>query len=313
MRHRLYISLNMKLAHSPITPHHFSGHAFYLKRDDWLHPQFSGNKARKLMSLLTGHYPNITTLISYGSAQANSLYSLAALAHLRGWQLEFYVDHLPAWLQATPIGNYRAALALGARLIETRPLGFAHPRDYIAQVRQPDDACLSVEEGGRSVLAEQGVTQLAEELLTWIATQPEQPWRVALPAGTGTTALYLHKALSSHHIEVVTCPCVGGEAYLTQQFLALGETAHPTIISPSSKHHFGRLDPQDYAIWQALHAQTGVEFELLYDPLMWRCLLEWLPTQPAKSMIYIHQGGLLGNESMLPRYRRLLGEPKLQP
>lgn len=68
------------------------------------------------------------------------------------------------------------------------------------------------------------------------------------------------------------------------------------IINASSKHHFGRLYQQDYEIWLALHNQTGVEFDLLYDPLMWRSLLEWLPTQPHKSLIYIHQGGLLGNE-----------------
>ncbi|MBY8204947.1 1-aminocyclopropane-1-carboxylate deaminase/D-cysteine desulfhydrase [Vibrio fluvialis] len=302
----------MKLAHSPITYHHFANLSFHLKRDDLLHPQFSGNKARKFMALFEGQYSTITTLISYGSAQANSLYSLAALARLRNWQLEFYVDHIPAWLKVKPIGNYRAAQELGARIIETRPLGEHHPRDYIAQIRQPDDSCLFVEEGGRSTIAEQGVTQLANELLAWIAQQPKQAWRVALPSGTGTTALFLHKALSEYDIEVVTCPCVGGEAYLVEQFIELGETSHPIIINASSKHHFGRLYQQDYEIWLALHNQTGVEFDLLYDPLMWRSLLEWLPTQPHKSLIYIHQGGLLGNESMLPRYRRQFGKNEQQ-
>ncbi len=69
----------MLITQSPITEHRFAGQTFYLKRDDKLHPHFSGNKARKLMALLEGDFPGITTLISYGSAQANSLYSLQPL------------------------------------------------------------------------------------------------------------------------------------------------------------------------------------------------------------------------------------------
>ncbi|NAW68007.1 1-aminocyclopropane-1-carboxylate deaminase/D-cysteine desulfhydrase [Vibrio sp. V27_P1S3P104] len=297
----------MKLTQSPITEHRFQGHAFYLKRDDQLHPQFCGNKARKFLSLLQMERPEINTLISYGSVQANSLYSLAGLAAIHGWQLEYYVHHIPDWLKQYPIGNYRAALELEANVIETKALSPNHPHQYILQIRKPDEQCLFIEEGGRTPLAEYGIKQLAHELLTWIQQQPKQRWAVALPSGTGTTALYLHKALSRHEIEVITCPCVGGQTYLEQQWQQLGESDYPTILSPERKHHFGRLYYHDYQIWQQLHQQTHVEFELLYDPLMWRCLMDWLPLHNDLSLIYLHQGGLLGNESMLPRYQRQWG------
>ncbi|WP_162046652.1 pyridoxal-phosphate dependent enzyme [Vibrio taketomensis] len=303
----------MKLADTPVTQHQFSNIPFYLKRDDQLHPQFSGNKARKFMALLEDDFPAVTTLIGYGSSQANSLYSMAALAHLKGWQLEFYVDRIPQWLMETPTGNYRAALALGAQVIPVAE-SESHPVDYIEQIRQPDEHCLFVPEGGRCELAEYGVTQLANEIAEWILTQPKQQWAIALPSGTGTTALFLHKALKHHDqldehaIEVITCACVGGSAYLRLQFEQLGETDHPTIIEPATKHHFGKLYLQDYRIWQQLQQQTGVEFELLYDPMMWQCLLDWYPNNRDKTLLYIHQGGLLGNESMLPRYQRKFGE-----
>lgn len=297
----------MLIAQSPITEHRFEGLAFHLKRDDKLHPHFSGNKARKLMALLEGDFPDVTTLISYGSAQANSLYSFAALAKLRGWNLEFYVDHIPAWLKNYPIGNYRGALELGAQIIETRPLGAAHPREFIECNRNAGADCLVIEEGGRCTLAEPGIKQLAMEILEWIRHQAPQEWVVALPSGTGTTALYLHKHLQPHGVEVLTCPCVGDEAYLREQFLSLDETSHPTIISPSTKHYFGHLYAEDYQIWQNLLTQTHVEFDLLYDPLMWRLLLPWREAHPVQNLLYLHQGGLLGNESMLPRYERQFG------
>ncbi len=297
----------MKLAHSPVTEHQFNGHRFYLKRDDQLHTQFSGNKARKFLALLEIDAPTVSTLIGYGSAQANSLYSMAALANIRGWKLEFYVDHIPNWLKQNPIGNYRGALELGAQIVETRPISDLHPKDYIYQVRQPDETCIFVPEGGRFTIAETGVKQLALELLEWMRMQPKQNWTVALPAGTGTTALYLHKTLLPHGVKVITCPCVGGKEYLTEQFNELGETSHPEILTLDEKHHFGHLYQQDYEIWEQLLAQTHVEFDLLYDPLMWRCLQPWLKSEVEASLIYIHQGGILGNESMLPRYQRQFG------
>ncbi|WP_086984454.1 1-aminocyclopropane-1-carboxylate deaminase/D-cysteine desulfhydrase [Vibrio aphrogenes] len=305
----------MKLANTPITQHTINGHPFYLKRDDLLHPEFSGNKARKFMALLEGDYPNITTLIGYGSPQANSLYSLAALAKLKGWQLEFYVSHIPSWLKQNPVGNYQAALNLGANIIDMASMSHdLHPTDYIQSIRKPDETCLSVPEGGRSAIAEMGIKQLAQEILDWYQQQKLESLTVALPSGTGTTAVFLNKYLAPHNIEVVTCACVGGNDYLIEQFQELVPSLHsycehPTILQTDlkPKHHFGKLYPADYQTWLDLSLQTGVEFDLLYDPYMWQCLQPWLEHNPNKPLMYIHQGGLLGNVSMEKRYQRKLG------
>ncbi|EEX91922.1 1-aminocyclopropane-1-carboxylate deaminase [Vibrio orientalis CIP 102891 = ATCC 33934] len=296
----------MKLANTPITQHQFDGIPFFLKRDDQLHSHFSGNKARKFMALLELEATNIDTLICYGSAQANSLYSLAALSAIKGWQLEFYVDRIPNWLMDNPIGNYRGALDLGAKVIPVAD-SHLHPVDYIEQIRQPDQSCLVIPEGGRTTMSKQGINQLASEILSWSRFETNHQFVVALPAGTGTTALYLHNYLKPHGIEVLTCPCVGGKDYLVQQFIELGESDHPTILELETKHHFGKLYQQDYAVWQQLLSETDIEFDLLYDPMMWRCLQSWYKDNLDKTIIYVHQGGILGNESMLPRYERKYG------
>lgn len=296
----------MKLTDTPITQHEFDDILFYLKRDDQLHSHFSGNKARKFMALLEQPLDHIQTLISYGSVQSNAMYSLSALAAIKGWAFEFYVDHIPSWLVENPKGNYRAALDLGAKIKKVDESGL-HPREYIEQVRQPDDSCLVVPEGGRFRHAESGIKQLASEILTWTRFESRSEFVVALPSGTGTTAMYLHKYLNPHGIEVITCPCVGGKGYLEQQFMELGETSFPTILDLPRKHHFGNLYKQDYVTWAELLAQTHIEFDLLYDPLMWQCLKLWHANNSHKTLIYLHQGGLMGNESMLPRYERKYG------
>ncbi|WP_041058240.1 1-aminocyclopropane-1-carboxylate deaminase/D-cysteine desulfhydrase [Vibrio owensii] len=295
----------MKLSESPITQHNFNGHTFFLKRDDMLHSHFSGNKARKFMALMETQNSDIKTLISYGSAQSNAMYSLAALAQIKGWNFEFYVQHIPSWLKDSPIGNYRGALDLGMSITAMQDIeSDLHPTEYIEQVRGLDDTTLVVPEGGKAKIAEAGIKQLARELLDWTRLEGKKQFVVALPSGTGTTALYLSKHLKPHGIEVVTCACVGDAQYLTEQFNTLETDNHPTILSVRDKHHFGRLYQSDYETWNALYDQTNLEFDLLYDPYMWQCLQPWLAENEDKTLIYIHQGGLLGNESMLPRYQR---------
>lgn len=295
----------MKLAKTPITSHQYQNYPFYVKRDDLLHPYFSGNKARKLKALLDYSDDKITHLISYGSAQANSFLSFAALANLKKWQCEFYVDHLPDWLRREPLGNYKYGLELGAKVIAvneltTEPL---HPRDYIERYKLAEH-CLFVPEGGHSPLAEKGVSELAQEIIAWVQTHKIINPVIALPSGTGTTALYLYKYVKPYGIELLTCACVGGEEYLLAQFKALGENEFPTVLSLDNKHHFGKLYQTDYQIWLSLLAETKLEFDLLYDPRMWQCLLKWLPENKDKTLIYLHQGGLIGNESMQLRYQR---------
>lgn len=296
----------MKLDTSPVTQHIFNDNTFYLKRDDQLHQHFSGNKARKFMLLLEQDHPSIDTLIGYGSIQANSLYSLAALCKIKGWRFEFYVHRIPAWLKTNPTGNYRGALDLGATIIESRNLRqeAIHPLDYIQNIRKPTTNCLVMPEGGRSYLSEYGIQALAHEILNWSRYKSQHQFVVALPSGTGTTSLYLHKHLKKHNIPVLTCACVGGKDYLFKQWLDLGEQEFPTILTADYKHHFGKLYESEYRLWQTLERETNVEFDLLYDPYMWQCLLPWMEQNPDKTVIYLHQGGLLGNESMEPRYQR---------
>ena len=290
------------LAHSPIQAVDFHGHKIFIKRDDLLHRQFSGNKARKFAYFLAHDFTDIKTLVGYGSVQANSLYSLAALAMLKGWQLKFYCKPIPQWLKARPTGNYAAALKLGAQIIEVKELT-SNLEDYVQSLNF-DRYHLSIPEGGRCHEAAFGVKQLANELIQQCHELELNNPIFMLPAGTGTTALYLQKYLP---YQVMTCACVGTSDYLKAQFNELDADSNhwPTILPSQKKYHFGKLYSEFYHIWQQLKAQTGIEFELLYDPLGWLCLLDYLKVHKSnQDIIYIHQGGLVGNQSMLPRYQR---------
>lgn len=313
---------NSLLAQSPIESFSFAGREIFLKRDDLLHPAFSGNKARKFAYFLDHEFAGVTKVIGHGSAQANSLYSLSALAKLKGWQCDFYVDHIASHVLTLPTGNYAAAIANGTRIIDLSSLITATPslqqefnwtcHDYIEQhVLPAEPNALFIPEGGRCLYAEYGVSQLAADIETWAMQRGMIDLKVFLPAGTGTTALFLNQYFVRQqlNIRVLTCAVVGGDEYLTQQFYELNPNSaeHPQILNVGKKYHFGKLYPEFYAMWQRLSA-SGVQFELLYDPLGFIVLEDYLRRDKISPILYIHQGGLLGNETMLPRYRRKFGE-----
>lgn len=305
----------MELRNTPVDEIEFLGHQIYVKRDDLLDVAFSGNKARKFYYFLQQDLSQVDILVGHGSAQANSLYSLSVLAKLKQCQLHYYVDHLPQYLMDNPQGNYRAALEVGAKIIvvDSEHSVIEHIQQQVLPALVAQGQCaVFIPEGGRCQYAETGLKILADEIIDWAKSKSYADIRVVLPSGTGTTALFLQKNLP---FEVQTCACVGGDDYLKQQFFELcsDESLHPTILSTPKKYHFGKLYLPFYHIWLALKQTTNIEFELLYDPLAWICLQNQfndnnaaLKSADNRPVLYIHQGGLQGNETMLPRYLRKL-------
>lgn len=285
-----------------------AGHRIYIKRDDLLNKHFSGNKARKFAYFMDNDFTTINKIIGYGSPQANSLLSLAALANLKGWQLDFYVKNIPNWLKNNANGNYKAALALNANIIEidNNELNNYKNLDHFMKTKKKTlhSDSLFIPEGGRCQYAQHGIQTLANEIIEFCQSQGINDPLIMLPSGTGTTAIFLQSFLP---FQVYTCACVGTADYLRAQFSELdsAEMHWPTILTTTKKYHFGKLYKEFYDIWLQLQCDTQIEFDLLYDPLGWITLLEYLTiNSDDKPVIYIHQGGIVGNESMLPRYKR---------
>ncbi|MDC0932615.1 1-aminocyclopropane-1-carboxylate deaminase, partial [Arcobacteraceae bacterium] len=233
----------------------------------------------------------ITTVISHGSNQSNAMYSLSVLCQLKGWNFIYYVSHIPSYLEENPQGNYKYALENGMQLIIKE--------EFSKLDIKKDERALFIEEGGALEEASYGLKILADEISEYKLNNKIENLKVFLPSGTGTTALFLQKFLD---IEVMTCACVGDEKYLKKQFFELesNEDNHPFIIDRKKKYHFGKLYKENYILWKELKSQTKIEFDLLYDPVGWDTLLYHY--DPQYTYLYIHQGGLIGNESMLKRY-----------
>ena len=230
----------MKYINSKVETIKLDNFNIYLKRDDLLDVDFSGNKARKFYYYLVNDFEGVTKVIGHGSPQANSLYSFSVLAKLKGWELEFYVNHIPSFIKENPVGNYNAALDNGAKIISIQDIGYdGSVLEYIQNSVMPKQTnAVFVPEGGRCPQAEFGVKVLAKEIETWALENKIDNLKIFLPSGTGTTALFLQKNLPE--FEVLTTACVGGDEYLKKQFFELSsdEQHHPTVLGLNKKYHF---------------------------------------------------------------------------
>jgi len=282
---------------TPLEEYSFKGVAFLLKRDDLIHHDFSGNKARKIYYYLHNLPKNITTIISYGSLQSNAMYSLSSFAKEKNLRFIYYAHHFNQKLLKNPSGNLALALENGMILKE----GY---ENIIL-----DKNTLFIKEGIAQKEAFAGVELLAKELVEQL--DKNKTYQIMLPSGTGTTALFLSQALKkmqASHIEVFTTACVGDSTYLIEQFKELESNSsfYPTILETKKKYRFAKLYKEFYQIWLELQKETRVEFDLLYDPKAWITILE--KRTLFSNLVYIHQGGLIGNTSMLDRYKKKFGE-----
>jgi len=283
--------LKRGIINSPITPFFFNSEFYHIKRDDLLTP-FEGNKARKFYYFLTNEFPHIKRVISFGSNQSNAMASLSELCKLKKWEFIYYTNHIPKILKQNPKGNYLRALKNGASIIQTSLNG----EKLIKFVKSlKDEETLIIEEGGRVKESEYGIKLLAEEVNEYAL---KHNLKIFLPSGTGTTAYFLSEHVN---VEVLTVACVGDGNYLKKQFKWLGGGKIPTILKPRKKYHFGKLYPDLFRLWLELK-NAGIEFDLLYDPIGWDTIMYY----GLKDILYIHQGGILGNETMIERYKRKL-------
>lgn len=274
---------------SPIEKYILDGRLFYVKRDDLLDPYLSGNKYRKLFTLINTPKERFDKIISYGGTQSNAMLAIAALCKAKDWVFEYYTK--PLHVKESSNSNYAMAIQLG---MCHKELELELYKGFIASLTlNLDDRTFVLNQGGADKSAKLGVEQLAQE----IRESALHVRSIATPSGTGTTALYL--ALSLPEYKVYTTPAIGDKNYLLEQMSALETVPDNLIILESEKkYHFAKPYKEFIELYQKLKS-GGVEFDLVYAPKLWKMILE----QTDEEILYIHSGGTTGNASMFERYQ----------
>ena len=117
---------SMGLLISPVTKHLIRNRIVYLKRDDLnTYQGISGNKVRKLWHLIERIQKKSCpqSIVSFGGYQSNAMLALSQLAHHSrqsfgtDCQLTYLCPKIPNHILSNPVGNLKAALALGMKVL----------------------------------------------------------------------------------------------------------------------------------------------------------------------------------------------------
>jgi 1-aminocyclopropane-1-carboxylate deaminase len=270
----------------------------WIKRDDLLHPEVSGNKYRKLKYPLLAALPEKPTIISMGGPWSNHLHALAHASKILGFDSHALVR-----------GLRDEAKPLTATLTDCKALGMQlHfvSRDSYRQLREDPHAwqeltelqindCYWLPEGGSSALAVKGVAELVSEL-------PFVPDTIIVACGTGATLAGLVAGMQGQG-RIVGIAAVQNANYLSEQvrtLLALSgapQYQNFDILSGYEHGGFGKTSLALRDFCQQFSDETKIRLEPVYTGKMFYALHQLIRIghfKPGERIVAIHTGGMQG-------------------
>lgn len=269
-----------------------------LWRDDLLHPELPGNKARKLKyNLQQARAEGYSRLLTFGGAYSNHLAAVAAAGRLYGFDTTGLVrgeEHRP--LNSTLARCAANGMALHY-LDRTTYRRRAEP-EFLAELQQQFGPAYLLPEGGTNALALRGVAELIADL-----RQHTDFDAVAVAAGTGGTlaGLALGLAEAAYPARAVGVAALKGADFLRADIDALTRAAANTVLLNYELHtayHFGgyaKLPADLRTFIQRFQATYDVLLDPIYTGKLIFGVLDLIEKNhfpPGSTVVAVHTGGL---------------------
>jgi len=292
--------LNLPSPLEPIFDSVFEGKALkvFVKRDDLIHPQISGNKWRKLKYQLkyakeVGH----KQIVSFGGAHSNHIYALAAAGKYLNLQTVGIIrgDELNAESSVT----LKFANECGMKLYFVSREEYRQLRENYSLIHEIDSSfnnALVIPEGGTTPLALNGVGEMVEEIREQLGYEPDL---IICPIGTGGTISGILAKVPLKTSVFGVCVLKNGY-YLENEIEELLQTKSLTIDYNLKIfwefHHGGyaKKTPQLVNFIDEFKQKTGIPIEPVYSGKMFFAFYKSIINQISENstVILIHTGGL---------------------
>lgn len=281
-----------------------NGIEVFVKRDDLIHPEISGNKWRKLKyNLLEAQKQGIRQIVTFGGAYSNHIYATAAAGKYFGFETVGLIrgDELDKNSSET----LRFASKCGMKL------HFVSRTEY-REMRSPPqpppiggafENSTIIPEGGTTPLALAGVGEMVEELNEQLGDSPDY---IICPVGTAGTISGIIANTSPKTKVIGVCVLKNGQ-YLLNEINALLEVwkdgrgqkpANDNFEILWNQHHGGyaKKTPELIDFVSKFNAKHDFEIEPIYSGKMFFAFYKYYSTmiEPDSKVVLIHTGGLQG-------------------
>jgi len=282
----------------------------FIKRDDLIHPEISGNKWRKLKFNIEKYHQNkYDAVLTFGGAYSNHIAATAASGQLlkiptigiiRGDEL---TEHSNATLKNASEQGMKLVFVSREKYRER------YERIYHEELRSQYGNVLIVDEGGANFHGVLGCAEILKEIEQENNLIPDY---IYTASGTGTTAAGLLLS-ASEKTKIVSVPVFKNGGFianevsdLLKQFL-LDENDFNEKINAFSMHlnaHFGgygKYNTELIDFINSFYSVTKVKLDQIYTAKMMFALFQDLEAnkiEKESKIVVLHTGGLQGLSSI---------------
>lgn len=293
----------MALVQEKTVPNQFitekNGISVYLKREDLLHPEVSGNKFRKLKyNIREAISQKHQTILTFGGAYSNhiaataaagKLYGLKTIGVIRGEEL---AEDLEKTLQENPTLKFAASCGMEFEFISRFDYREKDSEEMIQRLQEKFGAFYLVPEGGTNALAIKG----CEEILT----KEDKLFDVVCCAvGTGGTISGIVNS-SSRDQKIVGFPALKGDFLVSEVKKRTEKNNWELTID----YHFGgyaKVNSELINFINNFRLRYGIALDPVYTGKMMYGIFDLIGKRhfPENTRILaVHTGGLQGISGM---------------
>lgn len=285
-----------KVSHSFLEKHEIT---LYVKRDDLIHPEISGNKYRKLKYNLEYILKNnFSTIITFGGAFSNHLHATAALCHHFGVKSVGIIrgDGLDP---NNPTLRFCLNKGMTLHFISREEYKNKSNSMVVQNIIGQYASSYVIPEGGSNELALTGVQEIWEEIYKQLEKIPDY---IFCALGTGTTIAGL---LGSAPKE---CKLLGFSvlktSHLEKEVLIMAKNHKKSTFYCFTDYHFGgyaKTTQELQSFINEFEIQTSIPIDPVYNAKAlfgFFDLIEKGHIPKGSSVVWLHTGGLQGVEAM---------------
>lgn len=276
----------------------------FVKRDDLIDKEVSGNKWRKLnYSIELANYQKKDGILTFGGAFSNHLLATAAACHKSGLKSIGVVRGEE--LTKDSNANLKRCHELGMKLIFISRVEYQLRNEKITQEEWKEDfpTFLLVPEGGANYHGLIGCQEIIQEI-------PFEPDHIFIAQGTTTTSCGVLTALSDQTTLHVVPALKGFDALTEMRTLLYPFYVDDELIDEKLKQvvvhsdaHFGgyaKSTPELIAFKQAQQHDFNLPLDLVYTTKAFYAMMNWIdqlePFDQLQKIVFIHTGGLINGQ-----------------
>jgi 1-aminocyclopropane-1-carboxylate deaminase/D-cysteine desulfhydrase-like pyridoxal-dependent ACC family enzyme len=273
----------------------------FIKRDDLIHPEISGNKWRKLKwNVENARSSGYDCLLTFGGAHSNHIAATAATANLFGMRSIGIIRGEEVDLQ-NPTLHGASLNGMEIHRISRSAYAEIRERSFLEELRHRFGPVYIIPEGGRNHYGVQGCSEIMSEL--------ERKYdRIFLACGTATTLSGMAIA-NEEGTQLFGVSALKGGSFLrktVQDFVEKAfrdkETENSVLerVSLLTDYHFGgyaKCDKRLIQFMRNFHRKTNVKLDPIYTAKAAFAMYEQVKQskiRKAENWLFIHSGGLQG-------------------